>query len=302
MSKSYEKVNYLLRLKKQIERKIIIETLQRLSGILKIDNYHYFGLGSVYFADFILFHKYLNISKMTSVEIREEDEKRFDFNIPFDFIDFYIKDCGEYLSKHLNWEDKLFIWLDYDEDLRDDYIANLDLVSTKAKSGDILLITLESENPTNPEVFIDSFKKYLKPTTRQIDIKNDFPSILNKIFFEIINNGCNSHTPKLNLVPIANFVYGDTKKMYSFGVIFCDDELKTKLSDEMKKFKYAQKIDFVEEIDCPILTPKEKIFLDSKIDKDATIPSIDPKIFEDIELKRYARFYKYYPQFVESIY
>ena len=72
-SPSFEKVNYLLRLKKQIERKIIIEAFQSISPIIDISEYRYFGLGSIYFADFILFHKYLNIKKMTSTEYNEDD-------------------------------------------------------------------------------------------------------------------------------------------------------------------------------------------------------------------------------------
>jgi len=73
--KSYEKVNYQLRFKKQIERKIIIETLHYLHCI-PIEKYHYLGLGSVYFADFILFHKYLHIKKMTSIDDKKDDKNR----------------------------------------------------------------------------------------------------------------------------------------------------------------------------------------------------------------------------------
>ena len=90
MDRSYEKVNYLFRLKKQIERKLIIETLQSIDPTIGIKRYHYVGLGSIYFADFILFHKYLNIKKMTSIDDKSEDEERFRFNRPFGFIDFKI--------------------------------------------------------------------------------------------------------------------------------------------------------------------------------------------------------------------
>ena len=80
MSSSYESVNYLLRMKKQIERKMIIEAIQRLTSLIAINDYRYFGFGSIYFADFILFHKYLNIDLMTSIDDKEKDESRFNFN------------------------------------------------------------------------------------------------------------------------------------------------------------------------------------------------------------------------------
>jgi len=88
---SYEKVNYLLRLRKQIERKIIIEMLQKLSKEIQVDKYHYIGFGSVYFADFILFHKYLHINDMTSLERDRKKRKRFGFNLPYKFITLEMK-------------------------------------------------------------------------------------------------------------------------------------------------------------------------------------------------------------------
>jgi hypothetical protein len=66
---SFEKFNYLLRPSKQVERKIFLEVLNRLRDTgLGLSGFTYFGLGSVYYADFILFHKYLYINDMICVE------------------------------------------------------------------------------------------------------------------------------------------------------------------------------------------------------------------------------------------
>ena len=98
MNKSYEKINYFLRPKKQIERKLIIETFQKISNVVEISKYHYFGFGSIYFADFILFHKLLNIQKMTSIDDKEDDKDRFLFNKPYGFIDFQISDINDFAN------------------------------------------------------------------------------------------------------------------------------------------------------------------------------------------------------------
>ena len=67
--RSYEKFNYLLRPSKQVERKLFIEALHRLRAAgYPIYEYTYLGLGSVFYADFILFHKYLYIDKMICAE------------------------------------------------------------------------------------------------------------------------------------------------------------------------------------------------------------------------------------------
>jgi hypothetical protein len=43
-------------------------------------------LGSPYFVDFILFHKYLNINDLVSIEREVSKKERFEFNIPYSGI------------------------------------------------------------------------------------------------------------------------------------------------------------------------------------------------------------------------
>ncbi len=64
MSSSFEKINYNLRPNKCIERKMMCETLSRLSHLEHLHNYRYIGLGSPYFSDFSLFHKNLGITEL----------------------------------------------------------------------------------------------------------------------------------------------------------------------------------------------------------------------------------------------
>ena len=77
----------MLRPRKQVERKIIIELVQELQTVLGIDlkDYQYIGLGSIYYYDFILFNKFLKITDMISLD-RESCVQRFEFNKPFDFL------------------------------------------------------------------------------------------------------------------------------------------------------------------------------------------------------------------------
>lgn len=121
MGNGFEKINYLLRTKKQIERKIFVETLHRLEGLVDISAYHYYGFGSIYFADFQLFHKYLNISKMTSIEVESDIEKRCKFNKPYGFINLEISDAKDYIPE-IDWNDGVFIWLDYDTEISEEIV------------------------------------------------------------------------------------------------------------------------------------------------------------------------------------
>ena len=79
----------MLRPRKQIERKISIEILQELQQIVPgFEEFLYIGMGSIYYYDYILFHKYLKIKKYTSFD-NKAIPYRFEYNKPYDFIDFH---------------------------------------------------------------------------------------------------------------------------------------------------------------------------------------------------------------------
>ena len=302
MSNSYKKVNYLLRMRKQIERKLIIETLQHLDGYIDIRRYHYFGFGSVYFADFILFHKYLNIRKMTSIDDKVEDEKRFDFNIPYGFVKFKTCDCHMFLEKELSWDDRIIIWLDFDTFIDEQIIEDIEFVASKAKPMDIFFVTIEAESPDDPEEFLDKFDMYVPASLRLKSVKEEFPKTLNGVMVASIQNGLNNRTERSEFLQLFNITYRDTKKMYTFGGIFCGKDGKSKLEDRVKELPYIRHDNKIVEIDCPFITPREKMFLDKCIRKQ----SIDKRYvrtgLSKDDVDRYREYYKYYPQFFESIY
>src|SRR5690349_17029565 len=88
---SYEKFNYLLRPAKQVERKLIIDCMLRLGRAgYHITDYRYVGFGSPYYADFVIFHKYLGIEDMVCIE-GSPIENRMKFNKPYPFINLEMK-------------------------------------------------------------------------------------------------------------------------------------------------------------------------------------------------------------------
>ena len=88
MSASYREVNYALRPAKSVERKMLVDVFQRLSAFDDIHNYRYIGFGSIYFSDFLLFHRTLGFTKMLSIENTRtaEEQDRIKLNRPYGFI------------------------------------------------------------------------------------------------------------------------------------------------------------------------------------------------------------------------
>ncbi len=152
-------INYTLRPRKQIERKILVYSLKEIFNELslskELSKYRYVGMGSFYYYDFILFHKFLHIKKMTSLD-NHWTKKRFEFNRPYDFIDFVPKSTLKFLES-FDIKDPLIIWFDYDYSLFKirfdnsivdrEILQEVQLLQDKLKMNDIFLVTINVKYP-----------------------------------------------------------------------------------------------------------------------------------------------------------
>jgi hypothetical protein len=236
---------------------------------------------------------------MTSIDKEQDDEKRFLFNRPFGFIVFRIYDCHAFLEKELDWNDKLFIWLDYDSNIDDWIIGDTELVAAKAKPFDIFIATVEAESPKEPRRFLEEL--YVPAGTMPKSIKEDFPQTLNSILTASIQNGLKNRTKHMSFLQLFNLIYQDTKKMYTFGGIFCDEDRTTELKESLSGLRYISHDNSTVTIDCPLLTPREKMYLDSCVQMGGIADVSETGLRKD-DADKYWAYYKYYPQFFESIY
>ena len=136
---SYKKINYALRPAKNIERKMIVETLSRLRAFYTLESYRYVGLGSPYFSDFSLVHRSLGLQDMTCIEQEAGDVGRFKFNRPFDCIELEFGKSAMILPT-LKWQDRpTMIWLDYDDPLDTSMLSDIDVVCSSLTPGSFFL-------------------------------------------------------------------------------------------------------------------------------------------------------------------
>jgi len=175
ITKSYLKVHYEFRPAKQVERRMLLDTFQRLQGVgFTIPDYQYTGMGSIYFIDFILFHRYLGIQKMLSVESDKTIPKRVEFNQPYGFIKTEIGDIDEHVP-HLSPDRRHILWLDYDGMITEDIVETVVLAATQLSGGSILLVTVDVEHPggKGPKEWRNHFTKeaghFLSPSLTETD-------------------------------------------------------------------------------------------------------------------------------------
>lgn len=325
-------INYYLRPNKQVERKIILEILQTVISILEPStNYQYVGMGSFYFFDFILMHKFLKIDDLVSIE-NKTDVKRFKFNLPYDFITFHNMLSTRYLAENHDWTQKSIIWLDYTQGLSGNHALSpdIDLIGKNSGGNAFFIITLNAMAPKDSitrSSFLTEFNRDISPLYNKFRYtsKSNYHLLLQNIVINKIEESCMRNTNKF--IKTFSYLYQDGAPMYTLGGVFTDDSSLNERLKDLHPFLSTDRNN-VTRIKIPNLTYKEKSYLDSII-KDLGLKMEECKkeveklclkddlekeqylsaIFSDhiaIELKpeeiqNYIQFYRYYPQYYEGI-
>lgn len=317
----FDKINYMLRPNKNVERKLIIESLAALTPRFDLTTYRYIGFGSMWFVDFVLMHKYLQIQKMYSIE-KPAYATRAEFNKPYGCITVIDADSSVALPiMELN-SDRSIVWLDYEDGLDGPMLEDIKVVCESAKSGTVLIVTAnaslgrllnmyredENKKPLNAKDIVRRLGGTLIPQTLPkhalIKRKDGFPSFLAEILFTHAKRVGRISGGEERFHPFFNFFYQDGSPMITIGGMIANEEDK-KLMDQCKLF---EKFSYLKQenqsiIDIPPLTTKEKSTLDlllpSKVPP--TVEEISQKGFRlaQAQIDSYHKFYRYYPTFGE---
>lgn len=304
--------NYKLRPQKCIERKLISELIHCVSNKLELE-FSYVGLGSLYFTDFIYFHKKNHINKMKSIEYMNNDNekyKRFRNNKPYNFIDLDPRMTSDVLPE-LNYDDNLFIWLDYDNNLKPYMLNDISLVSNSINETSIIAITINSnigkeymkhDKTRNYNKLISDFQEFShKRLERKKFLNNSYYITVLDIMDSLVhdrvkeNNFFKDVENQMTTKLISNIIYKDGAEMWSFIWLLCKGDDKELLDDaEYKKLKILNELDLT----IDILTPKEKRMLERNNNIDIKKLSNYLGVQEDI-IKKYREYYKYIPEYGE---
>jgi hypothetical protein len=325
---SFEKINYIFRPRKQIERKIIIELFQKIKEYkrTKIRNYRYIGMGSIYYYDFILFHKFLDIRDMTSIDDKDERVERFKFNKPYDFIKFKNIDSTSFLLEY-KFDKKSIFWFDYDSLLFDgnkgdlgyvneSILNDIKIISERSNAGDFFLLSINVNPPRGKdkkEHFLNFFESKIssKYNNKRFITDENYKYVIQNIILNHIEETLKFFEKKF--CKLFSFFYIDNAPMYTLGGIF--DDSRTFQKNFRNELFFDISEDTITSINVPNLTYKEKLYLDSKIrylgnilkktenksESEKLLGKLDMKIFSADKIADYVKYYKYYPQYYEGI-
>jgi hypothetical protein len=309
-TESYLKVAYDLRPAKQIERRMFIDALHRLAFAgFDIGDYQYTGFGSIFFVDFVLFHKLLGLKRLLSVEHSTKIEKRVRFNRPFKQIEISMSSITDVIPT-LSSDRKHLLWLDYDDVLQKSHITDLVLAGTYLTPGSILLVTVDVEPPGGErdgphqwkQHFEDQAGDYLGSLTQLTDFaESNLVTINTTILARAIDSGLVAR--EAHFFPLFWFVYEDGHRMLTLGGMIATETERRKVEASTVRFASYHREAFVGEpysIKVPNLTRKERMFLDREM------PCVDEWTTDEFEvdadsIRDYREVYRFLPAYAELL-
>lgn len=319
MSHSFEHIDYSIRRAKYAERRMLRDIFRRLRPFGQVEDYEYIGLGSVWFSDFLLFHRSLGIKKMISIEKAEGAKERFEYNRPF-HIDLRFGHTSKMLPK-IDLDGRKVIWLDYDDALRPEILRDVRTVASKAGSGSLLAVTVRCSSSRETDQFRSERAEgdesdTRSPSTRFLSNFSDFSVrddiidadlegyVFGRLSLELINDQIDDVLSKRKIaerglikrLPVCSFEYSDGTQMATAVML-----LVGKSEEALVAECDFQSLDFIDGtepvyINVPNITPKE--FRD--LERQLPLPSgtaLDRGFVPADQVTQFVKFYRYLPNY-----
>mgnify|MGYP001796086572 CR=1 FL=1 len=308
--KSYEKINYVTRPAKSVERKVLCEIFRELSAFSSVEDYSYVGFGSTYFADFCLFHKSLNINSMHSIEHDEDNIERFEFNKPFSCIQIHPGESSDVLLD-IDLDNRSIIWLDYDGALTFQVLSDLNTVAAEAGSGSVFVISVNA-HPGQEGKRLETLKERLTEdkVPKKLKEKDLTRKGFRKALWRIMNNEVAetlsrrndgvSKEEEFSYSQLFHYIYNDGVDMLTLGgILYKESERCLYEGCKFDKHDFTNPTDTPFIIKVPNLTYKEVKHLDSQMPiEDPSKVDLPGVKLHDIEA--YSKIYRFFPKFTEA--
>ena len=324
---SYDKINFLLRPNKSVERKMVCEMLSGISSIKDLSAYMYIGLGSVYFADFLLFHRNLGIARMVSIESDDKVKDRCEFNKPFSCIELKMGESTNILPNLDIQGNDSIVWMDYDGAISDTVFSDINTVVSKMRPDSFFMLSLNADTcmldkPLEEDGEIDPYKRAIEMIGDE-RFPNQFrdKEMTAKTYLNLLHHCIMSEIAaavrkrnamaddKVVFHQTVNFLYLDGIRMLTLGgFLFKENEMEDHLTKMcIRNLPYYKNDVDSFKIQCPVLSLKEIQALNSHL---PCVERDNGKLEDDFlnefplnnsDIRKYAALYRYYPSYVETL-
>jgi hypothetical protein len=308
---SYRDIDYRIRPAKYAERVMIGDALQRLK-FGTIESYQYVGLGSVYFSDFVLFHRRLGIQKMVSIERETQDAQRFLDNLPYSNIEMLWGSTTTELTK-IDLSLRSIVWLDFEDPLNRAMLDDVRSVISRAVSGTAILVTTQCkpalQDSDNPRKIVELLAEQLGRERVDVSLSdNDLlgwgtAAIYRRIVINDVRatlaqrNGTRPPEQHIEFEQILNFHYKDGVQMQTIGGVLFDRGQRPIFNQcAFSELEFFRPGESAFRIDVPKLTTRELRLLEAQLPL-AEDAAISPGSMPVRDAEWFRKIYRYFPNF-----
>lgn len=308
---SFDTVNYSLRPNKAIQRSIVFEIIRSTVDAMEISNPVYIGLGSVWFTDFHIAHKALEIGDLISIEADEIGYKRAKFNKPFKCIDVrhgWSYDVIPEISAESRYCDRPWIvWLDYDDRLTEDSLREINDLTTILPRSSQLFVTFNAlpHKYGKPRQIDENLRAlfgdgYPDDVDRNLLGAEGLQKFLGKLTLDSLQSAAIANGRPGGFLPSCLLRYRDGAPMVTVGGCFPlpAERAATKalLDGDRRGFPDHK-------IETPPLTLKESAALQASLPRTRPMTRSSLKRIgfdlKEEQIRSFQEFYRYYPHFAQ---
>lgn len=288
------------------------DVFRRVAPFDAPEAYVYVGFGSVWFADFVLFHRALGVRDMISIESSTKAKERVADNAPF-AIDLRFA-RSERILPHLDWARRQFIWLDYDDAIDPNKLIDCDIVASKAYSGTLFAASLRADAATQGDAngapgsqikdFVDTFGAEALPEGVSEEDLFGWPfAKLSRAMLEMrieaalaVRNGLGDEPVAFR--PICSFDYADGIYMTTLvGMFVTESESADFDRCAFDGLDFLPELGATIKIDLPIMTPREVARIEAQLPLAAgrllELGSVPPR-----QAERLMKLYRHLPSYM----
>ena len=310
---SFTTVNYSLRPSKSIQRSLVFEAVQILQGTLDLNEMVYIGFGSIWFTDFQMAHKLLNVTDMVSIEADAIGDSRAVFNQPYRTVCVRNGSSSEILPQLFETDAisirPWLVWLDYDQALSEESVEDIQLVIENAPPNSILLVTFNARGPygklpQRPNR-VRALLGRVVPDNLSKDDCNDenLCDTLADLTLDFMKKVAADASRPGGFMPAFRLLYRDSSPMVTVGGILPAKGAASAANAAIKGVDWPSFIS--NKIVAPNLTLKESSVLQAQLPDDtpldrARVQSLGFDLEEE-QIRAFEKYYRYYPSFAQIV-
>jgi hypothetical protein len=221
-------IMYDLRPSKQIERKLVFDTIGNCARhVPDIASLPFIGMGGFRFVDFLVANKAVSTSTFISIEHDSDIVPRCEYNKPFTSITVRNESVHDFLISG-GTKSRAVVWLDYESGLTEDMLDEIQILTGTIPPGSFVFVTCKAlpdrslrgkGQKRTREYYQDQLGTFALNFPEEAYSKNNFPSTAARLLRNILADGFSGRSEG-EYLPYLRLIYSDSNPMATVGGYF----------------------------------------------------------------------------------